>query len=285
MSFFKKYRIPLIILLILYILTIVLPLILLTDQAGTSFLAEAIRYIPNTLNLGQSVALFITVNTLATVAGVLVSGYLLGPVYLYLHKYIIGRKKVYAIQERPSTQDDKFKGFFRGFFPALLAISIVLILIDYPAILDLFVDPAVTQTFTIELGLIAWMPVMMGLSIALFAPAWSLLDTSILVSNKEKAKETGELLEINSLGGWYLGFLKGYAGLTTIVSLFFTAIVISTHYGNSYVIVLMATLVVVPLYTILSLLAIVLFDVTDEHRRKFLLRIAGRIGISEPFEN
>ncbi len=285
MSFFKKYKIPLIILLVLYTFTIVVPLILLTDQAGTSFLAEAIRYIPNTLNLGQSVAFFITVNTLATVAGVLVSGYLLGPVYLYLHKYIIGRKKVYAIQEGPSTQDDKFKGFFRGFFPALLAIGIVLILIDYPAILGLLVDPAVTQTFTIELGLIAWMPVMMGLSIALFAPAWSLLDTGILVSNKEKVKETGELLEINSLGGWYLGFLKGYAGLTTIISLFFTAMVISTHYGNSFEIVLMAILVVVPLYTILSLLAIVLFDVTGEHRRKFLLRIAGRIGISEPFEN
>lgn len=271
MSLFKKYKTPLIILLILYIITIILPLFLLPGYTLGSILAEPIRYIPNTLSDGQIIVVIITIDTLAPVVGALVSGYLLGPVYLCIHRFVIGRNKVYEIQERSRTQDEKFKGIFRGFFPAMLAANLLLILQDFPMILALLVD--VEAAVDISIALNGFMPVVLGLSIALFAPAWSLLDTGILSSNKEKVKETGELLEIQSMGGWYLGFLKGYAGLTTILTLFL-------YLGAMGVeITLIGTFVGIPLYTLISLAAIVLFDITSGHRRKFLLNFASRIGI------
>ena len=63
-------------------------------------------------------------------------GYILGPLFIFIHKKIIGRKMVYGIEERPLT--NKFKGYFiKALWPALFSINIALILANYPLVTDL----------------------------------------------------------------------------------------------------------------------------------------------------
>jgi len=51
-------------------------------------------------------------------------GYVLGPLFLYIHKKIIGRKSIYGIQQRAKI--NVFKGTFKAFFPTLLSFSLSL---------------------------------------------------------------------------------------------------------------------------------------------------------------
>lgn len=52
----------------------------------------------------------------------------------------------------------------------------------------------------------------------MFAGAWTLYEAGIGYSNKEKVKDKGVFIETRSVGGWYLQFLKGYAGIGVLLT-------------------------------------------------------------------
>ncbi|MFX1254800.1 MAG: hypothetical protein ACFFCZ_24525 [Promethearchaeota archaeon] len=48
-------------------------------------------------------------------------GFILSPMYLFIHQKIIGRKGIYGIEEQ--DQGSTFNKTFQAFFPALMAIN------------------------------------------------------------------------------------------------------------------------------------------------------------------
>ena len=70
-------------------------------------------------------------------------GFVLGPVLLYFHKKVLGRKLKYGIQEKRET--NKFKETFRGFFPMLMAINFALIIVQDENLALLFIEESHLQ--------------------------------------------------------------------------------------------------------------------------------------------
>ena len=115
-----KYKTP-IFWLILYIVPIFITLYVNVSEPFTKIL-------PGSTNGTQLFYIFILAIVLCLIFGI-IFGYLFAPLYLGVHKLVIGRKMVYGIQEIPPQE--KFKSTFRGIFPALMAMNFALMLTPF----------------------------------------------------------------------------------------------------------------------------------------------------------
>ena len=70
------------------------------------------------------------------------------------------------------------------------------------------------------------------ISLLLFVPAYILEDAGIIYINKKKVKESNKTVEVRGVGNYYLNFLKGYAGIGTLLSIYFLAFDIFTMAGD-----------------------------------------------------
>ena len=68
--------------------------------------------------------------------------------------------------------------------------------------------------------LLALLALMTGISMGIFSSVWFLLDAGIVYTNKEKVKDLAQPTEVRSVGGWYNYLLKGYAGISVILSFY-----------------------------------------------------------------
>ena len=84
--------------------------------------------------MGLQIAILFWSYMVGALIGILL-GFLLTPLFLIVHKKIIGRNLIYGIQERP--EPEKFKGTFKAFFPALMALNFALIYVFNPTVQDL----------------------------------------------------------------------------------------------------------------------------------------------------
>jgi len=152
------------------------------------------------------------------IVGFFFGGYLFGPIYLFIHKKVIGRKMIYGVQNK--QQGIKYKGLFlKTLFPALLTVNLSLFFSYNAGVQELILfDPAESNFMNAMMTFVALLPITSGISIIAFSPAWFLLDGGILYSNIKKVKNKADPDELRSVGGWFLQLLKGYAGISIIIS-------------------------------------------------------------------
>jgi hypothetical protein len=176
-----------------------------------------------THNLAIDTAIIFLSIPIVCIIAFIMGGYLFTPLFMFIHKKVLGRNLIYGIREmqRPKT----FKGAFtNSLFPAFLAFNIGILLSNESVLHDLlFVDmfnpgSAIYQILT----LLILFPLVSGVGIGVFSAAYFLLESGIEYTNKERKKvRRGSFpTEVRSLGGFYLYYLKGYAGIWVIISLF-----------------------------------------------------------------
>ena len=196
---------------------------------------------------------------------------------------------IYGIQEKPKPE--KFKKYFlRGLFPALMALNFAL-MFAFSSAIQRIATTDVGNENTAMLTLLALLALMTGISMGIFSSVWFLLDAGIVYTNKEKVKDIAHPTEVRSVGGWYNYLLKGYAGISVILSFYaffwymFEVMEISKGIQGMAImfIVFYPTLPLV--ITILSFPALILLDLTHNHRKKYMLKIAAKFKISGPLED
>jgi hypothetical protein len=121
----------------------------------------------------------------------------------------------------------------------------------------------------------------------LFSPTWFLMDSGILYSNKLKLHEINKPLEIRSIGRWYEQFLKGYAGVSVLISYvnFITIFFIAA--GNNLSLFIITLLIFIPFPIIMiipSIPGLIILDIIKEKRTNFILNKARKLGITDTME-
>jgi len=233
-------------------------------------------------------SIFIILLTIGTaIVGAMIGGYLLAPLFLFAQKNTIGRNMVYGIQE--TSKSEKFKkAFIKSLFPALLALNFALMLSTNAPLQGLLLTEGIVESGMGEVMMIsALFPIMGALCMGLFSPVWFLQDGGIVYSNKEKARITSDPLEIRSVGGWYLYILKGYAGISVIVNFYtFLSNLLSTQtsFGGQNMLLLIIWPVMPFLIAFLYMPGIMVLDMTYEKRRKFMINMAEKLGITQKVE-
>ncbi len=233
-------------------------------------------------SLGIQFLYIFTMIWVSAIIGGVLFGYILGPFFLIVHKKVIGRKMVYGVQNLMDPNPDKFKKLLQGLFPALMALNFALMFSNNPAISQFLFgenyNPNAPEVgVTLILTLLALLPIMTGVSCALFSPVWFLTDAGIVYSNKEKTKIKRLPLEVRSVGGWYLYLLKGYAGISVLFS-FYNLLVLyfSTEEISGNIVLFPALPLLIAIFIIPTA---VILDITTEKRKAFLLKYAKKIGI------
>ena len=193
----------------------------------------------------------------------------------------------FGLQDK--RKPEKFKGALKGFFPALFAMNIGLILMVSPTIQEIVLKPqfrgeGVMNQLICFASLLPWL---VGIGMGAFSPVWFLLDSGIVYTNKKKVKNTGYPTEVRSVGSWYMYLMKGYAGITVILTYYtFLSLIFEASSGD----VLGLTLIML-LWPFLPLLmcfmalpGVILLDITYEHRKKYIRKFANKLGINGPLE-
>ena len=228
---------------------------------------------------------------LAAFIGGFFFGFLLIPIFLFIYKKTIGINMIYGIQEVPKSKE--FKKSFRGLFPALMAINFSLMLSSNDELIEsVVITFNLPSVMVVLLALLIFSIPTIGIAMALFAPVWSLLDAGIMYSNKEKIekKNKEEALEGRTLGGWYMHVLKGYSGISTIVSYYFLILIFFRWIGRAgeivsidrWIQIIISSFVFFPLMFLIAIAAIptvILLDITKKYRIRYVKKWANRFGI------
>lgn len=273
----KKYTKNLII-----FLAIIIPLLLFTfiPIEGNGF----ISFLPD--SMGLQIGYIFWMSAIAGIIGILFIGYLLAPLFLLAYKFTVGIRMTFGIQERPESK--KLKIPFKALYPALMALHIALIFSTDSGVQDLLLN-AIYVSNPQNLAFIPMatagvlIPLTFGIAMGIFSPIWFLLESGIVFTNKDKVKGMRDPVEVRSVGGWYHYLLKGYAGISVILSyILFIAIIVEEGKFNMGVI-LMVLLPVILIF--MAIPGFIILDMTDKHRQKFMRKIARSFGISGPLEN
>ncbi|MFX0039158.1 MAG: hypothetical protein ACFE9C_13990 [Candidatus Hodarchaeota archaeon] len=237
---------------------------------------------------GQLGIMFFIVYPLVTIAGAVVGGYSLAPLYLVLHKKIIGRKMTYGIQEKPSST--KFHKTLQGFFPTLIALNFALMLGPLPLVYRSIISSMYwgapgENVFAAILTLLMFF---LGISAFIFSPIWFLLDGGIIYTNKEKVENKDKPIEIRAVGGWYLFIMKGYAGISVIIEyVLFFDLFLRQMLTLAFHDVVIALIIFIPFpitLTFVFIPAIIILDIFKERRKKYIRKCANKFGISDILE-
>ncbi|MCK4381589.1 MAG: hypothetical protein KAW51_10655 [Candidatus Lokiarchaeota archaeon] len=121
-----------------------------------------------------------------------------------------------------------------------------------------------------------------GVAMALFSAAWTIMDVGIVSTNKEKVENKRDPVELKSVGGWYLAFLKGYAGISALIALYTFIIDLIDIYGSEVHYSVIMIFAILPLIIAIWIIpAIIIFDKTYEKRKKYVLKFSKKIGIKQ----
>ncbi len=218
-------------------------------------------------------------------------GYILGPLFIFIHKKTVGRNMVYGIEEKPLTK--KFKGYFiKALWPALFSINIALILASYPKVTDLITSvptPDLESPLAPWATFIAILPITTAASLIVFSPVLHLIDSGIIYHNKDKTRDMYDSTEVRNIGSWYNTLLKGYAGIAVFYnyfSFFYNMIeLMASSPDLTSGIASIFTLATYPiLITTLIIPTIIVLDKTREKRRTYLLKKVKKFQIEQPME-
>ena len=164
---FKKYKKPIILFFTTFGFFIIFSIITIIFKIGI----QATNYVKIIKfdTTGYWILYSFGMVVLVAIIGGLLGGYLLGPIFLYLHKSTIGRKMEYGIEIR--EKPEKFNYTFRALFPALTSINLALLLVINEDIVNNFVyiEKAGGEGVLITLGLL--LSITVGISMFLFGIA------------------------------------------------------------------------------------------------------------------
>ena len=221
---------------------------------------------------------------ISSIIGILIGGYLFSPLFLYLHTKVFRNRYEYGIYSKPEFK--KFKFTSQGLFSALMAINISLLLLNPDSVRialgNLSISP---EDLTANEYVVAFVVILIfttALTNILFSPTWFLMDSGILYSNKKNLEETNKPLEIRSIGRWYEQFLKGYAGVSVLISYveFITIFFIEMGRDPALFIVTLIMFIPFPIIMIVpNIPALIILDRIKEKRNKYILNKARKRGI------
>ena len=284
-----KYRKPILIFLI-YALFIII-VVNVAPGLKNPLLKQLTPFIPVKDAILQSIIIMLVIWPLSAIIGGFFMGYLLTPLFLFFHKKIIGKKLFYTIQEIPKS--NKFKRNLQAFFPALMTINFGMIFVFSPAvqrnILSNDVFNVVEESNLIPLiTLLILICITIGVSMALFSPAWFLLDAGISYSNQEKVADKELPIEYQNVGRWYFYFLKGYAGIGVIASYYLMianfieeVLLYSMDALRTLIENMIFFLPLVFYLTISAIPSIILLNITKENRINYVRNWAKKFGITK----
>lgn len=231
--------------------------------------------------------IFLVIWPLISIGGALLGGYLLSPLYLLLHKKILGKKLVYGIEERPQQQE--FDKTWRGLFPALMAISFAMMLLFNESIQHLISGgKGQAEVEVIMITFLILLTIFIFISIAIFGGIWFLLDAGIVYSNEDKVENKDQPIENKSVGGFYKTLLKGYAGIGAVIGYYQLVIYLMSIMAEGFdpmIILALTFFIPFPLYTSIILLpAIILLDIMKQNRINYVRKRAAKLGITDYVE-
>ena len=247
-----------------------------------------------THNFAVDIAILFLLIPIWCIIAFFIGGYLFTPLFLFIHKKMLGRKLIYGLKEM--QQPKQFKGAFLScFFPALLALNIGILLSDEVFLHDLlFSDTFITyagEGIIQILTLVFLFPIASGIGIAVFSATYFLLDSGIEYTNKKRKKVIRGSFptEVRSVGGFYLYYLKGYAGLSVVISIVKLLITFFTSIGDVGGAVYIINSIVWPLIpftiTLFMIPVYMIQDLTYERRKKFTLKWAEKFAIRGQLED
>lgn len=242
---------------------------------------------PGLPNKEISLLLLLLFAPLFAFIGIILGGYLLSPLYLFLHKKILGRKLNYEFVDKSGTSS--FNKTWRGIFPALMAISLSLRFVFdesiQTSIVELLPDPVYGSVILPVLSfLLCFFMLIAGL---FFGGIWFLLDAGIMYSNEEKVRNTDKPVEYKSVGGFFFSLLKGYAGISVIIGYYeFLLYIIegmgSTALQNLGVILMLGFFCLLPFVVAICFQpAIILTEVKKQKRIEYVRKLANNFGIDK----
>jgi hypothetical protein len=118
-----------------------------------------------------------------------------------------------------------------------------------------------------------------GISMIFFSPVFFLNDGCVLYSSRNLVKETGRPVETRTVGGWFYGYFKGYAGLSVAFSYFLIVFSRFNDFSGEYFFVIFW--IGLPLFITFSIIpAFIFLDQIKKHRIRYIQRVALRMGIS-----
>lgn len=229
--------------------------------------------------------LFIIILPLSSILGVLIGGYLFAPILLFIHRRIFRSKVEYGIC---SKDFEGFKFFSEGLFSALMAINLSLLLttrwiisLSVGSDSDSFIDDLTT--------FLALLMLTIGIASLVFSSTWFLMDSGILYSNIKRAEDSNKPAEIRSVGRWYGQFLKGYAGVSVILSYidFMNLFIPQLANDLSLTLFIMLLIVFIPFPLVIIIPIIPAFIISywlKEHRIRYIRKKANKLGITSNVE-
>lgn len=293
-AFLEKYR-KLIIIFIAYIIFWLILILILNNILGAAIRTNLTIYLPINNLLIELALIFTLILPISGLIGLLVGGYVLSPIIMFLHKKIIGSKLYYGIQNEPKNDSEKM--FVRAFFPILMAINISTIFITQPIVERVLPVDTVnviggSLNLSSLLSLLTESVLLMltfGIALFFFSPVWFLKDSGIVYSNREQVRDSQEMFTIKFIGDWFRTILKSYAGigaiLTYILIIYNFVNVSIESMGDPRVILNIPSLVLwigLPFYLTLSLIpTLICNDLIKKHRINYIRRIGKKLGITQ----
>jgi len=222
---------------------------------------------------------------LSATLGTLVGGYLLSPVYLWVHRWLF-RGSVYGVRVVPESE--RFRGVFRGFYPALLAFNLNSLIMEiWPGVLERLLSESILAApfmTRYSFGSVVLMAGTIGLSMAVFSPAYYLLDGGVMYSTESRAEGSGRPGEVRTVGGWFNDYLRGYAGLSVV----FSYLLFVFRYVSTFEMEMVFVLFWVGLPFFVTVSTIPTFIHMDKVRGRtaaYVLGVAGRLGIDSDLDD
>ena len=287
----SKYRRALIIIFAYYVLLLVIFSYFSLSETYSNPLTYFSPLIPSDNQYVEVALILLVFAPISALTGGMIGGYLLAPVFLFIHKNIIGSKMLYGIQNRPQPQT--FKKMMRGYYPALLAINISsIILFSAPWVLDLILNKELMElggSVHVQVyvpGFLVLLMFTIGLGTLVFSPTWFLTDAGIVYSNEKKVAGTDQPVEGRAVGGRFTDFLRGYAGIGVVFSYIqFLSIYIGEQIippNPLDVIVFVMFFFGLPIFLVLAVIpSLIILDITKQHRIRFVRNFAKRMEITE----
>jgi hypothetical protein len=219
---------------------------------------------------------------LSSIIGTLIGGYLFSPLLLYINIKIFRKRYQYGIYHK--LDHNKFKYFSQGLFTALMAINISLLILNPDTVLFVtrFTGPLTPINYTITFVVLLIFTFV--ITTLIYSPTWFLMDSGILYSNKEILREINKPLEVRSVGRWYEQFLKGYTGVSVLISYIEFITIFFIAVGNDLALSIVNLIIFIPFPIILaipSIPALIILDKIKQKRNDFILHQARKLGITE----